>query len=120
MQSKLTFQEPSWLPVDLAAQTMYVVSITSYTSEKLTSSIDIAGQPNARLVYHVVHPIRVSWKTVLAGLKEAGINFELTSRKDWLRKVQSSISAREEDPSSGMLPLWISAVSPLSLSITHS
>jgi len=88
------------------------MSITSYASEKLTSSIDIARQPNAQLVYHVVHPIRVSWTMVLAGLKEAGIVFDLTSKKEWLSKVQSSISAREEDPSSGMLPLWISAVSP--------
>jgi hypothetical protein len=88
--------------------------ISSCASATLTSSIDIARQPNAQLVYHVVHPTRVSWARVLAGLKEAGIAFDLTSRKEWLNKVQSSISAREEDPSSGMLPLWIGAVSPLS------
>jgi hypothetical protein len=100
--------------VDLAAQTMSVMSISSFAGATLTSSIDIARKPDAQLVYHVVHPIRVSWETVLAGLKEAGIAFDLTSKKEWLSKVQSSISAREEDPSSGMLPLWIGAVSPLS------
>jgi hypothetical protein len=85
--------------------------IQAYAGETLTSSIEIARQPDAQLVYHVVHPIRISWQTVLAGLREAGIAFDLTSREEWLSKVQASISAREEDPSSGMLPLWIGAVS---------
>lgn len=75
------------------------------------TSIDIIRQPGNELVYHVVHPTRISWNTVLAGLREAGIAFETTSREGWLEKVQSSISAKEEDPSSGMLPLWTSAVS---------
>lgn len=62
-------------------------------------------------MYHVVHPSRISFKTVLAGIGEAGIIFDTTSSKEWLSKVQSSIFANEEDPSSGMLPLWINAVS---------
>jgi hypothetical protein len=75
------------------------------------ASIDITRQSGHELVYHVVHPIRISWKTVLAGLQEADIAFETTSPEEWLKKVQSGISAKEEDPSSGMLPLWTSAVS---------
>lgn len=74
-------------------------------------SIDISQQPKGELVYHVVHPIRISWKMVLAGLKDGGITFDITSSEEWLKKVRFGISAKEEDPSRGMLPLWTSAVS---------
>ena len=48
---------------------------------------------------------------MLAGLKQAGVVFDSTSPGEWLKKVQESVSAKEEDPSRGMLPLWFSAVS---------
>jgi hypothetical protein len=114
MQPKLIFRNPHGYQWILPHRPCQSCPSQSYASATLTCSIDIARQSTARLVYHVVHPIRVSWKTVLAGLKEAGIAFDLTSKKEWLNKVRSSISAREEDPSSGMLPLWVGAVSLIS------
>lgn len=81
-------------------------------SQRLICSIDIALQSQGQLVYHVVHPNRISWKRVLAGISDAGVDFDTaSSKKEWLSKVQSSILVNEEDTSSGMLPLWTRAVS---------
>lgn len=73
-------------------------------------SVDIAFQTRGNLVYHVVHPLRIKWKTVLAGLAAAGMRYEVTRPSQWLAKVEASIARQQEDPSSGMLAMWKSAV----------
>jgi hypothetical protein len=75
-------------------------------------SVDIVHQNNKDLVYHVVHPLRIKWKTVLAGLSAAGMRYEATSPAKWVAKVEESVATREDDPSSGMLPMWKNAVGP--------
>lgn len=58
-----------------------------------------------------MHPLRVQWSTVLAGLAESGIMFETLPSPEWVARVEQGVAGHEEDPSNGMLPLWSSAVS---------
>jgi hypothetical protein len=39
------------------------------------------------------------------------MKYEMTTPLKWLVKVEESVAQREDDPSSGMLPMWKKAVS---------
>lgn len=80
----------------------------------MTRSVDIVLADRAQqFIYHVVHPLTVSWATVLAGLQSAGMSFKPVEAGRWLAKVDA---LAPEDPSRQMLPLWSAAVSSLLLS----
>ena len=79
----------------------------------LTPSVDIVlGDMVPQFIYHVVHPLTISWQTVVAGLRAAQVPFEAVEASHWLPKVDA---LEPEDPSRQMLPLWSTAVSSLHL-----
>lgn len=66
---------------------------------------------DSRLVYHILHPLLVQWEAVLTGLHDAGVEFETVGAEEWLDRVDASIEADENDPSTGMISMWRAAVS---------
>lgn len=67
----------SWLPVDIAGRA--IVEIVTQTI------------PAKAAVYHVLNPNTSSnWEVILAGLKRAGVRFDVISREEWLDRLAKS------------------------------
>ena len=70
-------QPLSWLPVNIAARA--IVEIVSH------------AEPVKAAVYHVLNPnTSGNWTVILAGLKKAGMRFDVVSRVEWLDRLANS------------------------------
>lgn len=62
------------------------------------------GKDDSQLVYNLVSPDSISWKTAfLPALKKAGLQFEMVSWKPWLDQLRE---LKVEDPSRKLLGFW--------------
>lgn len=81
--------------------------------ETLSKSIvEIAGlgdevEGKQRLVYNLVSPKTFSWKKdFLPKLKEAGLEFEVVGREEWLKKLRDSEKDVGKNPSRKLIGFW--------------
>ncbi|KAH7912004.1 L-aminoadipate-semialdehyde dehydrogenase [Hygrophoropsis aurantiaca] len=82
----------SWLPVDYAAKTI----------------LDVIRQPSHDKcpVWHVLHPTFVKWTSVLSSLHQAGLQFKILSRLEWLKALNASTSDEVINPSRKLLTFY--------------
>ncbi|KAH9923666.1 L-aminoadipate-semialdehyde dehydrogenase [Fomitopsis serialis] len=89
-----TFQQnPQWLPVNIAGRAI--------------AEIATRFEPPKAAVYHIVNPTVTSgWDTIIAGLKKAGIEFDVVSRSEWLDRLAKSDPDGERNPAIKLLPYY--------------
>lgn len=55
-------------------------------------------------VYHIVNPnVSGGWDTIIAGLKKAGMTFDVVSRSEWLDRLAKSDPDGERNPAIKLL-----------------
>ena len=83
-------QKPQWLPVNIAG--CAIVEITTHST------------PPKSAVYHIVNPNTSSgWDTIIAGLKKAGMAFDVVDRTEWLDRLARSNPDGESNPAIKLL-----------------
>ncbi|KZT73346.1 L-aminoadipate-semialdehyde dehydrogenase [Daedalea quercina L-15889] len=89
-----TFQQnPQWLPVNIAGRAI---------AEIATHSV-----PPKAAVYHIVNPnMSGGWDAIIAGLKRAGMTFDVVSRSEWLDRLARSDPDGERNPAIKLLPYY--------------
>ncbi|KAF8839463.1 L-aminoadipate-semialdehyde dehydrogenase [Paxillus ammoniavirescens] len=86
----------SWLPVNYAAK----------------SIVELVSLPTAVLpkgscpVWHVLHPIKVPWSSVLSSLRRAGLVFKALPRHEWLKVLRASDPDETRNPSRKLLAFY--------------
>ena len=94
-------QTLSWLPVDLAAKACIEVITASSTT-----------QPGS--VWHILNAsTSTTWETVFAALRAAGIEFEVVSRREWVRRLRESERDVKRNPTYKLLDFFATKVSLL-------
>ncbi|KAJ9101904.1 putative NRPS-like protein biosynthetic cluster, partial [Naganishia cerealis] len=88
-------ENPSWLPVDIAAKAVIDIAMKQKTCHK------------GRLpVFHVANPQLTTWPIILDGLAGAGLKFSTVAPHEWVQKVKGSEGDAESNPTKGMLGMW--------------
>ncbi|KAG7527660.1 hypothetical protein FFLO_06707 [Filobasidium floriforme] len=85
-------EDPSWLPVDIAASAVMEIALTN--------------RPDVPLVAHVANPLPNTWEDILSGLIEAGVSFETVDATEWVEAVDKSEGDETTNPSRKMLSMW--------------
>ncbi|KAJ9125226.1 hypothetical protein QFC22_000181 [Naganishia vaughanmartiniae] len=89
---------PSWLPVDVAAKAVIDIALKGKTCHK------------GRLpVFHVANPQLTTWQEILDGLAQARLHFSTVSPREWVQKVKESEGDAGTNPIKGMLGMWENA-----------
>ncbi|GBE77228.1 putative three-domain protein [Sparassis crispa] len=85
-------ERPSWLPVDMAA----------------SGIVEIVTQPQSpkAAVYHILNHKLTTWDTVLAGLKQAGVRFDVVDSAEWLNRLAKSDSDVQTNPAVKLLAYY--------------
>jgi len=85
-------EQPSWLPVDTAANAI----------------VDVVTQPQVpkAAVYHILNPKTATWDTVLAGLRQAGVKFDEVDVAEWLDRLAKSDADVEHNPTVKLLEYY--------------
>ncbi|KAG6378292.1 male sterility protein-domain-containing protein [Boletus reticuloceps] len=82
----------SWLPVN-------------YAAKSIVELVDLP-MPADCPVYHVLHPTRIAWSTVLDALHAARLNFKALPRHDWLKSLRASDPDQRRNPSRKLLAFY--------------
>jgi len=91
----------SWLPVDYAAK-----SIVELVDRACTSTTVSATTSTDCPVYHILHPTRVPWSSILDALHSAGLPFRPLPRHDWLKALRASDPDERRNPSRKLLAFY--------------
>lgn len=84
---------PQWLPVDIAGRA-------------ITEIVTQAKLPKAA-VYHILNPnVSSGWDTVVAGLQQAGMQFDVVDRAEWLDRLAKSDPDGERNPAIKLLAYY--------------
>jgi thioester reductase-like protein len=90
----------TWLEADVLAEA--ITEIAGIGARKDDPNID-----TSQLVYNLVHPRPFSWREeFLPALKSAGLEFETVPWEDWVRRLASSETDVEKNPSRKLLGFW--------------
>lgn len=90
----------SWLPVDYAAKS--IVELVDRASMSTTATPTSTDCP----VYHILHPTRVPWSSILGALHSAGLSFRSLPRHEWLKALRASDSNERRNPSRKLLTFY--------------
>ncbi|KAL4755761.1 uncharacterized protein BDW70DRAFT_167943 [Aspergillus foveolatus] len=87
-------ETPSWLPVDIVADAVLDLSGLNKTSASVSAVLrQFSYDPST--IYHVQNPRAFSWtKELLPALKEAGLDFEVLPKREWVQRLREG----EQDP----------------------
>ena len=99
-------ERPSWLPVDVCAES--VVELVLGTPS-IREKPDVSNtETDADLVYHVLNPLKFEWTgDLLPALKRSTLpGFETVSPKEWLQRLRNSSPDPEVNPSVKLLDFW--------------
>lgn len=100
LATALTMQTLSWLPVDLAAAACIEISSSS-----------AATDPG---VWHILNSsTATTWETVHAALRQAGIEFDVIPRRQWVAKLRDSDSNLERNPTYKLVDFFAAKASLL-------
>ena len=86
----------SWLPVD-------------YAAKSIVELVNLPTSPADCPVYHVLHPTRVTWSSILTALQTAHLHFKPLPRRDWLKALRASDADEHHNPSRKLLAFYESA-----------
>ncbi|KAF2098088.1 acetyl-CoA synthetase-like protein [Rhizodiscina lignyota] len=93
---------PSWLPVDKCAEATLDLSglRIPFVDAGVLSGID--------LVYHLQNPRLFSWSDdLLPALKEAGLEFETVSQREWIQRLREGEPDPEKNPTIKLLEFFV-------------
>lgn len=86
-------ETPWWLPVDVCADAVIELGGLAPAGNQTVAYFQPPDE--AEVVYHVQNPTAVNWTDqVLPALAEAGLNFEIVSQREWVKRLRES----EPDP----------------------
>lgn len=86
-------ETPSWTPVDIVAQSVLELS---GLEESLN---DEARHFDPRTVYHVQNSKTFHWTSdLLPALRDAGLDFEIVSQREWVQRLQEGEQDPEKNP----------------------
>lgn len=87
-------ETPSWLPVDIVADAVLDLSGLNKTSASVSAVLRQSSY-DPSTIYHVQNPRTFSWtKELLPALKEAGLDFEVLPKREWVQRLRGG----EQDP----------------------
>ncbi|KIJ67974.1 hypothetical protein HYDPIDRAFT_83419 [Hydnomerulius pinastri MD-312] len=86
----------SWLPVDYAAKS--IIELVNLPADWTPKS--------SCPVFHVLHPVRVPWSSVLTSLHRAGLKFKALPRHEWIKVLQASDTNEVRNPSRKLLTFY--------------
>ncbi|KAI0890390.1 L-aminoadipate-semialdehyde dehydrogenase [Annulohypoxylon maeteangense] len=85
-------ETPSWLPVDKCAAAILELSGLSPSAKDNMSE-------SSETVYHVLNPSLFSWsEDLLPALRDAGLEFETVSQREWVRRLRESEPDPQKNP----------------------
>lgn len=92
----------SWIKTDVLVRTVMEIAGLVHGDSGVKEEERIG-----RLVYNIVHPRPLSWKSeFLQALREAGLNFEVVGWEEWLQRLERSEGDVEKNPSRKLLDFW--------------
>lgn len=92
----------SWIDVDTLSKTIADIAGLG----ELGTGVSDEGEKR-QLIYNIVNPRPFSWKQeFLLALKNAALEFEITSWNDWLERLGESEVDVERNPSRKLLGFW--------------
>lgn len=68
----------NWMPVDYAGST--IVDIMMNTATSFPESID-------ENIFHIINTNEISWSSLLASMKQCGMEFEVIDPESWVQEV---------------------------------
>ncbi|KAH7888517.1 L-aminoadipate-semialdehyde dehydrogenase, partial [Phlebopus sp. FC_14] len=86
----------SWLPIDYAAKS--IVELVNLPGDALPEGVCP--------VWHVIHPIRVKWSSILSSLHRTGLKFKTLPRHEWLKILRASDTNEVRNPSRKLLTFY--------------
>ncbi|KAG8213592.1 L-aminoadipate-semialdehyde dehydrogenase [Butyriboletus roseoflavus] len=99
-------EQVSWLPVDYAAKSIVELVDLPTHPQPSTATAMPTHTPGDCPVYHVLHPTRVSWSTVLTALHAAQLDFRPVPRQEWLKALRASDPDERRNPSRKLLAFY--------------
>lgn len=101
--------ECSWIDVETLSKGICEIAGLARNERQLKNECLIREKEEGedRLVYNLVSPKRFSWKEeFLPRLQEAGLEFEIVDREEWLRKLKNSENDLAQNPSRKLVGFW--------------
>ena len=86
-------EQVSWLPVD-------------YAAKSIVELVNLPASPADCPVYHVLHPTRIPWSSILTSLQTTHLEFKRVPRHDWLKALRASDADEHRNPSRKLLAFY--------------
>ncbi|KAL5322381.1 hypothetical protein ACEPPN_010354 [Leptodophora sp. 'Broadleaf-Isolate-01'] len=97
-------ETPSWLPVDVVARA--VLDLSQINSHSSTTAL-VQDTDDSEVVYHVQNPRLFHWTNdLLPALREAGLDFETVSQREWVDRLRNGEKDPEKNPTIKLLDFF--------------
>ncbi|KAG4425536.1 hypothetical protein IFR04_001233 [Cadophora malorum] len=96
-------ETPSWLPVDVVARA--VLDLAQVNNRSAPTTLEDAD--DSEVVYHVQNPRLFHWTNdLLPALREAGLDFETVSQREWVNRLRNGEKDPEKNPTIKLLDFF--------------
>jgi thioester reductase-like protein len=97
-------ESPSWLPVDIVAKTILDLTCIHETADGNNQKFLF----DPKTVYHVQNPKLFHWTNeLLPALKKAGLDFEIVSQREWVRRLREGEQNPTKNPTIKLLDFYV-------------
>lgn len=103
----------AWLPVDLAAEAIAEAALGPTSISSPSSAPPPAGEAEAadptkseRGVLHILNRHTAPFRSILDGLRAAGVQFDTVPRREWLDRLAASDADVARNPTRKLLPFY--------------